>query len=154
MAAFAPELGHVLIAAAVGAGGWVLLHFFARQLLDFYELRRSVHEELVFTANIGDAHTVGFTAAQDDLRRLSAKIDALDQSLSFASRSFLHWRGYDLANAAGGLRGLSNNIGRAGYNKAYSRFEVQTGLRLPADDTAERLERLRQAEERRENREE
>src|SRR5207248_11362408 len=120
----------------------------------FYELRRTVHEELVFTANIGDAYNVGFTKAQDDLRRLSAKIDALNQSISLASRRFLRWRGYDLEKAAGGLRGLSNNIGRRGYNKAYSRFEVQTGLRLPADDTAERLERLRQAEERRENREE
>ena len=152
MATLAPEVLRVLVAAAVGVLGWLLFHFFARQVLDFYELRKITHEELVFTANIGGANNIGFAKAQDDLRRLSAKMGALNRSLSTVSSRFLSWRGYDLEKAAGGLRGLSNNLGRAGYDKAYSRFSVEAGLRLPTEDTPERLETLRQIEERREGR--
>ena len=132
------EIAHLLLAAAAAVVGWFVVQFFARQLLEFYELRKQIHEELVFTANIGDANSIGFDKGVDDLRRLSAKLDALNRSLSVGSHRYLVWRGYELEKAAGGLRGLSNNLGRRGYDKAYSRFSIETALRLPTDDTPER----------------
>ncbi|MGO9719147.1 MAG: hypothetical protein ACLPIG_11145 [Methylocella sp.] len=37
----------------LGAAGWLAASFFGKPLLDFLNLRGQVHEEIIFTGNIG-----------------------------------------------------------------------------------------------------
>ena len=71
----------VLGALAAGFVGWFVANFVAKPLLDFWSLRSQVHEEITFTANVGnvtgDRDGVREKAA-DSLRRLGAKMHAMD----------------------------------------------------------------------------
>ena len=87
-------------------------HFFGRPLADFMNLRKQVHEEIVFTGNIGAivADTPAYDQAVRSLRRLGAKVQATAATDSRLLRWFLIYRGYDLRKAGGGLVGLSNSL--------------------------------------------
>ena len=40
-------------AIVLGIIGWFVANFFAKPLLDFLTLRSQVHEEIIFTGNVG-----------------------------------------------------------------------------------------------------
>ncbi len=98
-------LGSVLL----GVLGWLITSFFAKPLIDFLDLRRKVHEEIVYTGNIG-AMQLGqkedrakFDEAVEDLRRLGAKVQATNVAATWPLRIFRSRFGYDLGKAGRGL---------------------------------------------------
>jgi hypothetical protein len=62
----------------LGVVGWLGVSFVGKPLLDFLNLRSQVHEEIIFTGNIGPmtADTSVYDKAQNSLRRLGAKVHA------------------------------------------------------------------------------
>jgi hypothetical protein len=119
--------------------GWFVASFLAKPFLDFRTLRGQVHEEILFTGNIGPMtahHKESYDPAMGQLRRLGAKVQAMNISATPPLRWFLVRLGYDLATAGSNLIGLSNALndydGRAIYvNK------IQIALNLQRDYTDE-----------------
>jgi hypothetical protein len=72
----------------------VVVGFFAKPLLDFLNLRSQVHEEVIFTGNIGPmvAGTPVYDKAVDSLRRLGAKVQATNITASGPIRWYLSFR--------------------------------------------------------------
>jgi hypothetical protein len=126
----------------LGVGGWLLTGFFGKPLLDFQNLRSQVHEEIVYTRNIGgrvegevNYDEAAHDKAVDSLRRLAAKVLATEASAWFLLRRFLAVRGYDLVKAGGGLIGLSNSLASTDGSRAVHRDSIQDALKLPRDRT-------------------
>ena len=99
-----------LLGVGGAAGGWIVLSFFAKPLLDFLSLRSQVHEEIIFTGNIGPMAegTADYLKAVESQRRLGAKVQAMNAHVSVSSlpfvflplRWFLSMQRYDLAGGA------------------------------------------------------
>ena len=73
-----------IFAVLLGTVGWFVANFFARPFLDFLTLRSQVQEEILFTDNVGPItvhRTADHERAADSLRRLGAKMEALDASV-------------------------------------------------------------------------
>jgi hypothetical protein len=89
----------------LGGIGWFATSFFAKPYLDFWNLRGQVHEEIIFTGNIGHmvAGTSDYDKAVDSLRRLGAKVQATNITALPLLRRCLSNAGYDLVKAGGGL---------------------------------------------------
>jgi Na+-driven multidrug efflux pump len=124
--------------------GWIVFNFFAKPLVDFLSLRSQVHEEIIFTRNIGPmvAGTADHLKAVESLRRLGAKVQAMDENVSISSlwlvflplRWFLSKQGYDLRRAGRGLIGLSNSLALTDGGRAYETKLIQVALKLPPPD--------------------
>lgn len=118
----------------LGVLGWGATSFFAKPLVDFLSLKKHVHEEITFTANIGaivaDTRAAAFDSAVDALRRLGAKVQATAETDSPVLRWFLGWRGYDLSKASHGLIGLSNSLHTEDGSRALHTNSIQVGLKL------------------------
>lgn len=108
----------------------------------FSEPRSQVHEEIIFTGNI-DRMVDGkpeFNKAVESLRRLGAKVQAMNENVSISSlwlvflplRWFLSKQGYDLRSAGRGLIGLSNSLIEG--DRAAETSSIQAALRLPRAD--------------------
>lgn len=125
----------------LGVVGWLVTSFFAKPLLDFLNLRTQVHEEIVFTSNVG--HVIAGTPDSNEavamLRRLGARVEATNVTASVVLRWFLSNVGFDLANAASGLIGLSNSLANEDGGRAVHKNSIQVGLRLPRDYDDERM---------------
>jgi hypothetical protein len=73
-----PAIGSVLL----GVIGWLITSFIGKPFIDFLDLRRKVHEEIVYTGNIGamqlgqEDQRAKFEGAFENLRRLGAKVQA------------------------------------------------------------------------------
>ena len=119
----------------LGVAGWLAASFFGKPLLDFLNLRGQVHEEVIFTANVGQmvANTSDYDKAVNSLRRLGAKLHATNVTTSYLLRWYLSIFGYDLAKAGGGLIGLSNSLGNIVGSRAFHNNSIQVGLKLPRD---------------------
>jgi hypothetical protein len=117
----------------LGAAGWFAASFFGKPLLDFLNLRREVHEEIIFTANIGQmiSSTSEHDQAQDTLRRLGARMQATHASALSLLRWFLSKAGYDLVMAGGGLIGLSNALEHLTGTRDFHTNSIRVGLKLP-----------------------
>ena len=76
-------LGSAIWPFLFGALGWFVANFFARPFLDFLALRSQVQEEIIFTGNVGrmTADKPDYVEAVDSLRRLGAKMQAMDVSV-------------------------------------------------------------------------
>jgi hypothetical protein len=125
----------------LGVAGWFVASFFAKPLLDFLNLKSQVHEEIVFTANVGvmRAGTAEYDKAVDSIRRLGAKVQATKVSASLPLGWFLSIFGYDLAKAGGSLIGLSNSLASTDGSRALHTNSIQAGLKLPRDYTDDYL---------------
>ena len=148
----------VLATLLLGGLGWLGASFFGKPLLDFLSLRSQVHEEIIFTDNVGKmtAHLKDeHDKAAASLRRLGAKMQAMDVSvhrplaqaplLSLAQaplRWFLSKLGFDLATAGDNLIGLSNALTDDGRPLYVNRIEV--ALKLPRSSTDEYLQHVRE----------
>lgn len=79
----------------LGVAGWLAASFFGRPLLEFYELRRDVHQEILFTDNIGtlelrpDGNRAKFDEAVITLRRLGTKLHAFNVRSRYPLRAYL-----------------------------------------------------------------
>jgi hypothetical protein len=110
----------------VTIAGWL-----AKPLRDFWRLRREVHQELIFRANIINAGTFIYDKdAVDALRRLGVKMQDVSPAL-------LRWGlaqvGYDVAWAGGNLIGLSNALLDPDLDRDWrilNTHEIQVGLKL------------------------
>ena len=127
--AIATFLLGVVVSFLFGAVGWIAINFCGKPLLDFLNLRSQVHEEIIFTNNVGKMveHTDDYDRAVESLRRLGARVQAMNAHVSVASlpfvflplRWFLSMQGYDLASAGRGLIGLSNSLAQTGGGRAH-----------------------------------
>ncbi len=118
--------------------------FFAKPLIDFLSLRSQVHEEIIFTNNVGKMgeHTDDFGKAVKSLRRLGARVQAVNENVSILSLSlvflplrwFLFKQGYDLRKAGRGLIGLSNSLAATEGGRAYETELIRAALKLPPAD--------------------
>jgi len=136
----------------LGVAGWLVTSFFAKPLLDFLNLRSQVHEEVIFTANVGPMakDTPAYEKAEESLRRLGAKMHAANETTSSLLRWFLSKFGYDLAKASGGLIGLANSLDtNETWERAVQINSIQVGLRLRRDYNDERLRLLESKMQRR-----
>lgn len=80
-----------IVSFLLGVLGWIVTNFFAKPLLDFLKLRSQVHEDIIFTNNVGKMveHTANYNKAVELLRRLGAKMQATNVSASLLLRWFL-----------------------------------------------------------------
>ncbi len=121
--------------------GWIVTNFFGKPLLDFLNLRSQVHEEIIFTGNIGPM-VADHSRAVESLRRLGAKVQAMNENVSISSlwlvflplRWFLSKQGYDLRKASRGLIGLSNSLALTDDSRAHQMNSIQAALKLPQAD--------------------
>ncbi len=128
-----------LASISVGVSAWIVVSFFGKPLLDFLKLKSQVHEEIVFTANVGAmvAGTASYDKAVDSLRRLGAQVQATGASHPIAW--LLSVLGYDLVKAGGGLIGLSNSLASTDGSRALHIDRIQAGLKLHRDYTEDYL---------------
>lgn len=124
-----PVLGTLLI----GALGWMLTHFIANPILKVSHLRERIHEALFFTANVSNRKIEPdrYDEAVGELRRLAARLSALEHSLTGPVSWFLKRRGFDLSTATGGITGLSNSLDDKSGIKAALRYDIEKSLKLP-----------------------
>jgi hypothetical protein len=116
----------------------------AKPLLDFWRLRREVHQELLFRANIINAGTFIYDKdAIAALRRLGVKVGDVSPAL-------LRWGltkgGFDLAWAGGNLIGLSNALAQPDLDRDWrilNTHEIRVGLKLPRSYTDEFISTLK-----------
>jgi hypothetical protein len=89
--AIASFLG-VVVSFLLGVGGWIAISFFGKSFLDFLNLRSQVHEEIIFTGNIGPMveHTADHDKAVESLRRLGARVRAMNANVSVSSLPFVY----------------------------------------------------------------
>jgi hypothetical protein len=143
-----PAIWPVLVTFALGGAGWFVANFFAKPFSDFLTLRSQVQEEIIFTDNVGRmrADTADYEKAVDSLRRLGAKMQAMDVNLHTLSlaqaplRWFLTLLGFDLAKAGHNLIGLSNALTDDGRVLHVDKIEV--ALKLPRSSTDDYLQHV------------
>jgi hypothetical protein len=128
----------------LGVAGWFAASFFAKPLLDFLNLRSQVHEEIIFSGNVGTmvANTPIYEKAVDSLRRLGAKVQAVNVTASPPLDWFLSRAGYNLGKAGSSLIGLSNSLANPDGSRALHINFIQVGLRLPRDYDDEHLRQV------------
>ena len=132
----------VLVTFALGGAGWFVASFFGKPFLDFLSLRSRVHEEIILTGNVGPMtahHTAAYEKAVESLRRLGAKMQAMDVSAQ-PPRWFLSLLGFDLATAGRNLIGLSNALTDDGRVLHVDKIEV--ALKLPRSSTDDYLQHV------------
>lgn len=138
-------IGSILL----GVLGWTVTSFVAKPIIDFLELRRKVHEELVYTGNIGlmDLQNAErrekFEEAVERLRRLGAQVQAMDVGMISLVRKILVWTGFNLTQSGRGLIGLSNSLHTQDGSRALHSYAIEKAFKLPSDYTAEMIEDIR-----------
>jgi hypothetical protein len=142
--AIATFLLGVVVSILFAVVGWIAINFFGKPLLDFLNLKSEVHEEIIFTGNIDPmvAHTADYDKTVESLRRLGARVQAMNAHVSVSSlpfvflplRWFLSVQRYDLARAGRALIGLSNSLAETDGSRGVHRNSIQVALKLPPAD--------------------
>ena len=116
-------------------GGWFLANFFAKPLIVFWDLKKRIYEEILYTANIGniDEDKTNYMESKKSLRRLGAQIKAINATAPKLLRRLISAQEYDLTKAGNGLIGLSNCLSSNDGSRGAHRKSVQFGLKLPED---------------------
>jgi hypothetical protein len=148
-AALGTTLGWILT-IIFGIAGWFVASFLGKPFLDFLALRGQVHEEMVFTANIGPMmghDKEAYDKAVESLRRLGAKMQAMNVSATNQLRWFFNYCELDLATAGGNLIGLSNALSplETSYDDRVPHInKIQIALRLPRTYTDDDVKQARE----------
>lgn len=125
-----------------------MTQFVAPPLRRLYDYRDKARELVILNANVSKEfiqhHREEYERRADEIRRLAAQIDALSVSMPWPILAILRYKPFriDLAKAAGGLRGCANAFGTTDGSRAIARHDIERGLRLPEEDTDERIERI------------
>ena len=112
----------------LGIVGWVVVSFVGTPFLDFKKLRAQVHEEVIFTANIGVmvAEKPEHAKAVESLRRLGAKVQATNASAWRPLRWFIGRLGYDLVKAGRSLIALSSSLAKTpDIRRPHTEFDLE-----------------------------
>jgi hypothetical protein len=132
--------------ATIGAFGWFALELIGRPIRRFFDLRQSVHHQMLFLANVPapqpretcvtseqirqyDIDLKNAREAQRTLRDLASQMLAFAESeraACIAIRPF----GFDPSSAGRGLIGLSNTLDRQGNDRAGFHKNVERALRF------------------------
>jgi hypothetical protein len=123
----------------LGVSGWALVSFLGKPWLDFRDLKRRVHIEIIYTWNIGgevpdevDYNKDAFNEAVGSLRRLAAEVYAAKANAVPALAWLLEtWWGYNLIKAGAGLIALSSSLEKADGSRALHRKSIEEALKLP-----------------------
>lgn len=147
-----------LATGAVGAVvAWFGTHYVGGPILTLRQLRQAIHEELFFTKNIGWVHADGRIAAVEkdrhdlavlELRRLAAKMSALNAIWPRHLNCYLRCRRFDIDKAIKGLTGLSNGLSDPADHSQFI-TQIEDALSLPRSYSDELLKDLRTAQNRR-----
>jgi hypothetical protein len=149
-----------IVSFLLGVVGWFAAGLVGKPWLDFLNLRSQVHEEIIFTGNIGPGpgyDKAAYDKAQESLRRLAAKMNSTNATAAtnITALRLLRWylsrNGYDLAKAADGLMGLCNSLADDPSDFLRARYtnSIQMGLNLPRDRNDESLRLLKETWDRR-----
>jgi hypothetical protein len=114
-------LWHIFGPFVLGVLGWFAVNFAGKPYLEFLTLRKEIHEELIIFFYVhpppDEEHDVSgeeispeayreaikaYSDARKSIRRLAAKLSALNVSLSRPVSYCLRWRGYKVQDAAKG----------------------------------------------------
>jgi hypothetical protein len=127
-----------ILAFLLGVFGWVLVSFLGKPWLDFKDLRRRVHVEIIYTANIGGEvpdevkyDEKARNEAVGSLRRLAAEVYAAKASAVPALAWLFDKCGYNLVQAGAGLIALSNSLETADGSRGHYRKSIEEALKLP-----------------------
>ena len=99
-------LDRLLLPVLFGAVGWFATHFVIKPILAFHDLRQRAHEAVFFTANVTDDPALvsggpeRFAQAVAELRRLAAKLTALDVAANWMAHAYFRACGYAIGEAA------------------------------------------------------
>jgi hypothetical protein len=105
---------------ALGGLGWLTISFVFKPWLDFLELRREIHQTLIFYSNIySNWHEVHsntdvqkeWREAQIKFRQVSCRLQALYESFWPWHYAYERCRGYKINEASDSLCGISNEVG-------------------------------------------
>ena len=140
----------------VGAIGWWVFHYVGTPILILGQLRSAIHEDLFFTKNIGWINANGTIAPVEkdrhdqavlQLRRLAARMSALNATWPRHLNCYLRCRHFDLDKSIKGLTGLSNGLADPAD---HSRFvtQIEDALSLPRSYSDELLKQLQTAQNR------
>lgn len=142
------RMAQILSALSVillGAIGWVALEFIGRPIRSFFDLRREIHRQLLFLANVPAVKPVDdyIRAGMSEHQKALAAIrnvektfrDLGTQMLAFGESEWPAGRliglvGFDARAAGRALIGLSNNVNGYGAERADFRAGVFKALRL------------------------
>ena len=142
----------VCITAAIGGIGWFITNMLIGPWRDFLQLRKEIHEAVIFTANVFPTVPDGLQSpvARDErhiqaiheIRQLAARLQAANHSFWKLHRWYAAKRGYDLDLAGKSMIGLSNSTGDLALIATH---RVEKGLKLPvslSDDVVQEMWKL------------
>jgi hypothetical protein len=134
-------MSSAILSFLLGATGWFAVSFLGKPFLDFRNLRSQVHEEIIFTGNLGPmvANKPDCEKAVETLRRLGAKVQATYIKALPPLRWWFSIWGYNLVQAGRGLIGLSNSLILTDDSRVLHINSIQVGLKLPRDYLDEHL---------------
>jgi hypothetical protein len=129
-----PAIGTILLTLC----GWVLVSFLGKPWLDFRDLKRRVHVEIIYSGNIGgevqgevEYNKEALNETVGSLRRLAAEMYAAKASAVRPLAWFFDKRGYNLIKAGAGLIALSNSLETVDGSRGRHRKSIEEALKLP-----------------------
>ena len=137
---------YLLTIAATGAFVWFALEFVGPPIRNFFDLRRSVRDQMLLLGNVPapqpretcvtseqirryDIELKNVREAQRILRDLGSRLLAFGESET-AARIAIKPFGFDPSTAGRNLTGLSNTLDRYGADRAVFRKNVEKALRF------------------------
>jgi hypothetical protein len=133
--------------ATIGAFGWFGLELIGRPVRSFFDLRRTVHHQMLSLANVPTPQARETCVTSEQIRQYDKDLknareaqrvlrDLASQMLAFAESEraaciAIRPFGLDPSAAGNGLIGLSKTLDRHGPDRARLHKIVETALRLP-----------------------
>jgi len=137
---------NLVIVAAMGTLGWVVLECIGRPIRGFFDLRREVRQQLLLLTNVSPpkpretASTSREIQEYDEALKASREaqrilLDLWSRMLAFgesevAARKVISPFGFDAVGAGRGLVALSNTYDRYGTDRADLRKLIEKSLRF------------------------
>ena len=109
------DLKSLILAVAVGGGGYMVTNFWMAPLLNYIQAKKKVAHDIVFYANVlgqANLNKLGQERSRegkDEIRRNAAELGACYVLLPFWYRKFLELVGEKPRSAVKALTGLSNS---------------------------------------------
>jgi hypothetical protein len=127
-----------------GAVAWFVTYRIAAPVVEFEKTRRDVREALYLYSHAAkDWRENKIDEAEDNLRRLAARIEASLVTSPKWVRWYFKRQGWDLAEARSALHGLSNVMGTSRDERTVLRHRIEIALRFPLSDDPGRIDRLK-----------
>jgi hypothetical protein len=133
----------VLLGLFGGAAGWFAANFLGKSLVQFFELRALVYEEMLFSADLTpELELPLFNASGERLRRIASRLKSLEETALPVVRQIWEMGGYDPADAADAIVRYAYSYDRAQRRKLRSNIEKALRFKLWTDPPASRIEEV------------